>query len=109
MSGWTQSTSTVTWYRSPKLPGPSNQAFLKSFQHQKSVTAKAITNAVSTIRRVRSGPLLAGEGVGVISVVGCKSTLAVGAVEGNCSLFHSSFLCRLFLQALQDLQVWLMR
>src|SRR6266567_976673 len=88
MSGWTQSTWTMTWYRSPKPSGPSNQAFLKTFQHQKSVTAKAITNTVNTIRLGRSSPLLAGEGVGIECVVGCKSTLAVGAVEGNCSLFH---------------------
>src|SRR5436309_1647897 len=88
MSEWMQSTWTVTWCRSPKQSGRSDQAFLKTFQHQKSVTAKAITNTVNTIRRVRSSPLLAGEGVGVVSVVACKSTLAVGAVEGNCSLFH---------------------
>ncbi len=38
-----QSTWTMTWCRSPKLSGPSNQAFLKSFQHQKSVRAKIAT------------------------------------------------------------------
>src|SRR5260370_41882682 len=88
MNGWTQFTWTVTRCRSPKLSGQSDQAFLKTFQHQKSIRANAMTNTVSTIRRVRSSPLLTGEGVGVVSVVGCKSTLGVGAVEGNCSLFH---------------------
>src|SRR6266567_4015794 len=87
MSGWTQSTWTMTWYRSPKPSGPSNQAFLKTFQHQKSVTAKAITNTVNTIRLGRSGPLLAGEGV-EDNAVGAVLIAGVGVERGNCSLFH---------------------
>src|SRR4051794_27694632 len=67
-------------------PATYKTSFLKTFQHQKTARVNAMANTVSVMRRGRSSPLLVGVESAV--VVGCKSTVEVGVVEGNGKLFH---------------------